>query len=39
MQSPLETPVQALRNTRLVEEFCAWTKISTQFLRQTCMHG
>jgi hypothetical protein len=23
MQSPLETPVQALRNTRLVEEICA----------------
>jgi hypothetical protein len=25
MQSPLETSVQALRNTRPVEEVCAWT--------------
>ena len=28
MQSPLETPVQALRNTRPVEEICAWTEFS-----------
>ena len=29
MQSPLETPVQALRNTRPVEEVCAWTEFFT----------
>jgi hypothetical protein len=31
MQSPLETPVQRLRNTRLVEEICAWTEATPPF--------
>jgi hypothetical protein len=30
-QSPLETPVQRLRNTRLVEEICAWTEATPPF--------
>ena len=39
MQSPLETSVQALRNTRLVEEICAWTTINIRFHPMLSMHG
>jgi hypothetical protein len=39
MQSPLETPVQALRNTRRVEAVCAWTTVGTQFLQVLLMPG
>src|ERR1700693_4800149 len=39
MQSPLETPVQALRNTRLVEEICAWTTVNVQFPHVTFTSG
>src|SRR6266481_6030699 len=39
MQSPRQTTVQALRNTRLVEEICAWIETSTQFLQTTFMPG
>jgi hypothetical protein len=39
MQSPLETPVQALRNTRLVEEVCAWTTVNVQFPHITFTRG
>jgi rhodanese-related sulfurtransferase len=39
MQSPLETPVQRLRSTRLVEEICAWTEAITPFHPTTCTNG
>lgn len=39
MQSPLETAVQALRNTRFVEEICAWTTGGTLFPQTLFMHG
>jgi hypothetical protein len=39
MQSPLETSVQVLRNTRRVEEVCAWTTIGTQFPLMPLMSG
>jgi hypothetical protein len=39
MQSPLETSVQALRNTRRVEEVCAWTTVGAQFPQMLSMSG
>jgi ABC-2 type transport system ATP-binding protein len=37
MRSPLETSVEALRSTRLIEEFCAWAVAPTQFVHKTSM--
>jgi hypothetical protein len=39
MQSPLETSVQRLRSTRLVEEICAWTTEKPRYLRMILMDG
>jgi len=39
MQAPLETPVQALRITRPVEEICAWTTVNIPFPRISFMDG
>src|SRR5437764_4783247 len=38
-QSPLETSVQRLRNTRCFEEICAWNEAAVQFFQKPCMHG
>jgi hypothetical protein len=39
MQSPLQTSVQVLRNTRLVEEVCAWAVAITLFRLKIVMRG
>ena len=39
MQSPLETSVQALRDTRPVEEICAWTVATIPFPQKLFMRG
>src|SRR5713101_5901768 len=39
MQSPLETTVQALRDTRLVEEVCAWTTVGARFPQMPFVPG
>jgi len=38
MQTPLETSVQALRNTRPVEKICAWMTAEIPFHRVPLMH-
>jgi hypothetical protein len=39
MQTPLETSVQALRNTRPVEKICAWMTAEIPFHPMPLMHG
>lgn len=38
-QSPLQTSVQALRDTRLVEEVCAWTMARIPHHPKSFTHG